>query len=67
MKPILIFSLVAMLLAGCHSSYQITLNNGTTFVTPTKPKLMGGLYIYKDSKGNEAEISSSRVKTIERL
>ena len=66
MKPILTFSLVAMLLAGCLSSYKITLNNGATLVSPSKPKLMGGLYVYKDSKGNEKEISSSKVKTIER-
>ena len=66
MKAALTLSLVAVLLTGCHSAYEITLTNGAKFVTNTKPKLVGGLYIYKDSKGNEARISSSRVKVIER-
>ncbi|MBC8001130.1 MAG: YgdI/YgdR family lipoprotein [Opitutaceae bacterium] len=66
MKPILTLSLAAMFLTGCQSSYKITLNTGATLVSPSKPQLMGGLYVYKDSSGVEREISSSRVKTIER-
>lgn len=66
MKAVLTLSLVAILLAGCHSTYEMTLSNGTKLVTNTKPRLVGGLYIYKDAKGAEAQISSSRVRTIER-
>ena len=66
MKPILLLSLAAILLAGCQSTYLITLNSGTKLVSPGKPKLVGGNYVYKDAKGQEVKISSSKVKTIER-
>ena len=66
MKSILLLSLATVLLAGCHSSYVITLNSGTKLSSLGKPKLVGGMYFYKDANGQDVQISSSRIKSIER-
>ena len=66
MKPILLLALVTVLLAGCRSTYVITLNSGAQYASPVKPELKGGMYFYKDANGQLVQISSSKVKMIER-
>lgn len=59
---------VAVLLAGCSHRYKVTLTNGNTFTTSSKPKLNkeGSAYVYKDGQGKESWISAGKVSEIER-
>lgn len=50
---------------GCHSHYQLTLNNGNQITTANKPKLINGYYVFKDVNGNTNYVSQTRVKAIE--
>src|SRR5678815_6026297 len=45
----LIFLSGLVLLTGCASHYVITLNNGGRISTTSKPKLVHGAYVFKDS------------------
>ena len=56
--------LLSVLLAGCARNYVITLNNGTRVTTRGKPKLQGGTYLFKDAKGQPAQVSAGRVREI---
>ena len=52
-------------LCGCAHQYVMKLTNGMSISTPSKPKLRGGTYYFKDAKGQEQAISQSRVMEIE--
>ena len=53
-------------LAGCAQRYKITLTNGNTITTSSKPKLneAGTAYIFKDLQGKETLVSAGRVTEI---
>lgn len=56
--------LCLVLLTGCARNYVITLTNGARITTTSKPKLQGPVYIFKDAKGQEAQVSVGRVREI---
>jgi uncharacterized radical SAM superfamily Fe-S cluster-containing enzyme len=57
---LLIFSL-----CSCASQYVMKLTNGATISTPSKPKLKGSYYYFKDARGEQQVIPQSRVMEIE--
>jgi hypothetical protein len=54
------------LLAGC-THYDVTMSNGSTFRTASRPKLddTGGYYVVKNRAGEQQYISVGRVRRIE--
>jgi hypothetical protein len=55
-----------VLAAGCANQYQITLTNGGTILSRTRPKPDGhGYYIYQDADGREQRVNELRVREIE--
>src|SRR5436190_19784174 len=60
--PILI--LVASL-CGCAHQYILKLSNGTELTSPSKPRLKGANYHYKDAQGRDVVIPQSRVMQIQ--
>jgi hypothetical protein len=66
MKKLPIALLAGLLvLSGCSSAYIIKTTNGSEITTPSKPKLEGGAYVYKDAKGEQHMIARGRVREIE--
>jgi uncharacterized protein YcfL len=63
-RIIIVVALASLTLTGCSRHYAITLNNGTQFVTSSKPRLKGGSYYFKDASGQEQSISQGRVREI---
>jgi hypothetical protein len=55
----------ALAVTGCRTNYQLTLNNGNRITTSTKPKLVQGYYVFKDSSGRTNHVSKTRVRAIE--
>ncbi len=51
-------------LTGCAHHYVLKLTNGTQITTATKPKLVDGVYHFKDAKGEEHAVAISRVREI---
>ncbi len=51
--------------SGCAQQYVMKLNNGHEIVTPSKPKLQGPVYHFKDAKGQDHVIPQGRVLEIE--
>jgi hypothetical protein len=64
-NPGLIAVLATLLGAGCASHYTVTLNNGTRLSVPSKPKLEGNSYVYKDASGQPVYLPAGRVREIE--
>ena len=65
MKSLLSFALlVTLLLTGCASRYNITLNSGNSITAYSKPRLEGGHYVYKDAKGQDTYVMAGRVREI---
>ncbi len=56
--------LLAVLITGCARNYVITMNNGVRITTSGKPKLQGSNYVFKDAKGQPAQVSAGRVREI---
>ena len=56
--------LLSVLLTGCARNYVITMSNGTRVTTRGKPKLQDGSYLFKDAKGQPAQVSAGRVREI---
>jgi len=56
--------LLALLLCGCARTYIITLTNGARVTSKGKPKLQNGSYVFKDVKGQPAQVSAGRVREI---
>jgi hypothetical protein len=56
----------ALLVSGCASHYNITLNNGNMITTRGKPKYdaVTSSYQYKDSNGRPGSLPAFRVKEI---
>lgn len=67
MKSCFVAALAALLLAGCARHYKMTLTNGNTITTSSKPRLNkeGNTYIFKNLNGKETSISAGRVTEIE--
>ena len=66
-KNFLAMLVAVTFLAGCVSQYRITLSNGTSIVTNSKPKYdkANDTYTYKGPKGEPMVIPSVRVRGIE--
>ena len=56
---------LGFLLCGCSTQYVVKLTNGGEFTTPSKPKLKGSAYYFKDAHGNQQSIPAGRVTEIE--
>ena len=67
MKKIWGILLLAAVLTGCRSNYDITTTSGMKIVGVSKPKLdrQGNFYFFKDAAGNVCSLPSSRVSVIE--
>ena len=59
----------ALLGAGCASRYQVTLTNGATLTTHSRPKLdeATGTYRFTDSQNKPVVLPKISVRQIERL
>jgi hypothetical protein len=55
----------ALMVTGCRTNYQLTLNNGNRITTSNKPKLVNGYYVFKDLHGQTNFVAESRVRAIE--
>jgi len=65
MKKAWLFSLVGLIaLTGCAHHYVMQLNNGAQITTASKPKLKEGVYYFKDAKGEDHAIASTRVRLV---
>jgi uncharacterized lipoprotein YajG len=66
MKALFVIAVAAVLLAGCARRYKMTLTNGGSITTSSKPKLNneGTAYLYKDRLGRDAWVSAGRVNEI---
>ena len=66
MKFFLVIAFAAILMAGCAQRYKMTLTNGGTITTSSKPKLNAEhtAYLYKDHQGKETWVSAGRVVEI---
>ena len=62
--PIILLALLTGLGAGCARNYVITLTNGRTLTTASKPKLEGGMFVWKDAAGTKNYTSQNRVREI---
>jgi hypothetical protein len=52
-------------LCGCAQQYVIKLTNGMQISTPSKPKLRGANFYFKDAHGVEHSVPQSRVQVVE--
>ena len=66
MKMLLLIAVLAAGVAGCAQRYKITLTNGNSISTSSKPKLNpgGSAYLYKDRQGKEMWVSAGKVTEI---
>jgi hypothetical protein len=56
----------ALLLTGCASRYDITLTNSAVMTASSKPRLNEhGFYVFKDARGETAQVHQMRVRAIE--
>lgn len=62
--PVLIMLIGSLVLAGCARNYVITMNNGRTVTSASKPKLVEGNYVFKDANGAPAYVPAGRVREI---
>jgi hypothetical protein len=61
----LLLLLNCLIFCGCAHHYVMKLTNGSQITTPSKPKLKGSSYHFKDASGRENVIPQSRVMMIE--
>lgn len=65
-KWMTVILLLAIFAVGCGRGYRLTLSNGQTIVSPTKPKLdENGNYVVTDATGRTYTINQMRVRVIE--
>jgi hypothetical protein len=57
-------ALVLLLACGCSHQYTMKLTNGMQISTPSKPKLKGANYHFKDAYGHDHTIPQSRVAEV---
>ena len=69
MPWLMIVAVSALLGGGCAQRYQVTLNNGTTLTTRSRPKLdpATGTYRFLDSQNKPVVLPKISVREIERL
>jgi hypothetical protein len=67
MKKVIAFLFLTVLLAGCRTSYDVTLNNGALFSGVSKPKLDRdrNVYVFKNAAGKTYTVPETRVRGIE--
>ena len=67
MKKLWPILFIAVLVAGCRTSYDLTLNTGTKITGVTKPVLNKetGQYVFKDANGRPGAVPAMRVRAIE--
>jgi hypothetical protein len=63
-KLVLPLAASLVVLCGCAHSYVMKLSNGVRIVTPSKPRLKGANYYFKDAMGRENVMPQSRVTEI---
>lgn len=63
-KTVLIFLAALLFLTGCAQTYVITLNNRERIPTRGKPRLVGGLYVFKDISGRNESVQAITVHEI---
>jgi hypothetical protein len=57
---------MALLVTGCASHYDLTLQNGDVIRSRTKPQLSDqGEYVFTDLAGSEVTVNRMRVRQIE--
>ncbi|MCX8091781.1 MAG: YgdI/YgdR family lipoprotein [Verrucomicrobiae bacterium] len=56
--------LVALLGCGCARRYVITLHNGNTITALGKPRMEGGMCVFKDASGQWSSVPAGRVREI---
>ena len=66
MKVLLLIAVAGFVLLGCAQRYKMTLTNGNSISTSSRPKLnkAGNAYVYKDRQGKETWISAGKVTEI---
>ena len=60
--PLVLICLLA--LTGCTRRYVLTLNNGSTVTSTTKPQLKDGSWRFKDAKGEDHFVPRGSVREI---
>jgi prepilin-type N-terminal cleavage/methylation domain-containing protein len=58
---VLALALVLLVCCGCATQYTMKLSNGMVIETPSKPKLKGATYYYKDAHGEVHSVPAGRV------
>lgn len=56
--------ILAVVACGCARRYVITLNNGNTITTLGKPRLEGGMFVFKDASGQWSSVPAGRVREV---
>ncbi len=64
-KMIAVMALGLLVSCGCKTPYVMKLSNGSQITAPSKPKLKGSTYYYKDAHGQVVTMPQSRVLEIE--
>ena len=64
-KLFFILCLEVLVTCGCAHQYVMKLSNGMRVTTPSKPKLKGAVYYFKDASGQINTVPQSRVLEIE--
>ena len=67
MKKLFLLLLGIVVLTGCKTSYDLTLNNGKKITDISKPVFdeTTGLYRFKTANGRDVKVSAGQVRTIE--
>ena len=53
-----------LVLTGCARNYVIVLRAGDHILSKGKPRLVEGLYVYKDASGRQATVQAYNVREI---
>lgn len=65
MKPVCwLVVILAVVASGCARRYVITLNNGNTITALGKPRLEGGVFVFKDASGQWSSVPAGRVREV---
>jgi hypothetical protein len=67
MKKLFGLFVLALLVIGCKSNYDVTLTSGARYTGVSKPKLdkQGGMFTFKSASGRVFTVPETRVRTIE--
>lgn len=64
-QPFSLLGLIAVLLTGCATRYEITTTGSARYTSVGKPQRVGGWYVFKEVNGKTNFVSAMRVTTIE--